>query len=150
MMIALTIFTILALALTKTLTFSKFIAEDNLYEATALTVANSLVEQIKGTTMERLIAPPVANGREQFEMLAAGVAGNFLILDEYNDLDVPIVTDEAGAETKRLNVRVRPSITRMGGGDGFWIQVDYEYAHPRSGRTRSYTIRNARSMVSSL
>ena len=141
------IFALLALALTKTLTFTKYLAEDNLYEATALTVASSLIEQIKGASLDLLIDPIQTGGKDSFEMAADGSTSKYLILDEYNKLEVPIVTDNSGSETKKLEIRVNPSITKMSKSKGYWIEIEYQFDHPRTGRTRTNTLRNARSTV---
>ena len=45
MMVSMFVLALLALALTKLLLFSKVTAEDNLYEATSLTVAISIIEE---------------------------------------------------------------------------------------------------------
>jgi type II secretory pathway pseudopilin PulG len=149
MMVSMFIFALLALALTKTLSYSKYLAEDNLYEATTLTVASSLIEQIKGASLDLLINPQKVDGKEGFEMFADGTSRDFLFYDTVNDLQVPVVTDSLGSSAKTLDLRVNPSVTRMSDGDGFWIEIEYEYDHPRTQRTRTRTLRNARSTVPS-
>lgn len=149
MLVSLSIFALLALALTKSLTYSKYLAEDNLYEATSLTTVSSIIEQIKGASIDLIIHPEQTDGKDSFEMLADGVTSRYLILDEYNNLDVPVVTDTDGNNTKTIIVRVRPSITEMTNGQGFWIEVKYEFDHLRTGRTQTNIVRNARSKVPS-
>ena len=53
---------LLALALTKLLLFSKVTAEDNLYEATSLTVAISTIEQMQGASLNLLENPLQVSG----------------------------------------------------------------------------------------
>ena len=149
MVITLFLFTILALALTKALTYTKYIAEDNLYEATALTVASSLNEQIKGASLDLIINPKRINGDDCFEMSINGETSIDLTLGTFNDLDVPVVTNEGGEQTKSMRVRIKPEIDEMINRQGYWITIEYEFDHPRSGQTRSSTVRNARSKIPS-
>ena len=51
LMVSMFVLALLALALTKLLLFSKVTAEDNLYEATSLTVAISTIEQMQGASL---------------------------------------------------------------------------------------------------
>ncbi|WP_425609298.1 type IV pilus modification PilV family protein [Thalassobacterium maritimum] len=56
-MISMFILTLFILAFTKGLSYVKYLAEDNLYEATALTVAVSIIEQMKGASLNLLENP---------------------------------------------------------------------------------------------
>lgn len=150
MIISLFVFALLALGLTKSLVFAKYLAEDNLYEATALTVASSLIEQIKGASFDSLENPKQIGGNDSFEMIGGGGQPKMLILDEFNDLQVPVVTENDGSTAKTMKIRVKPSITEMSGASGYWILIEYTYDHPRNGRTRTNFVRNARSTVPSI
>jgi len=147
--VSLFVLALLALALAKALTFAKYTAEDNLYEATALTVAVSAVEQIKGISLDALRDPPEVGGKPVFQMTVESGTTDSLFLDEPNTIEVPIVTRSDGATSKRLEMTVEPSIAPMATGSGFWIEVRYSYQHPRSGKTRDRVVRNARTVVPS-
>lgn len=145
MMIALFVFTLLAMAYTKTLTYSKYTAENNLYEATTSTVADSLIEQIKGASLDVLENPKKVDGKEAFEMLIERGKKQLLILNEFNELEIPIVTNDTGEQTKKLNLKLKPTITPMLNDEGYWIDVEYEFKSPDSKRIIKNTVRNART-----
>ncbi|MEO0511006.1 MAG: prepilin-type N-terminal cleavage/methylation domain-containing protein [Verrucomicrobiota bacterium] len=149
MVVTLFVFSLLALGLTKTLTFSKMAAEDNLYEATALTVATSVVEQIKGSSYANLEDPIQVSGKDAFEMVGGTGNASELILDEFNTLIVPLVTEADGLISKNMEIRLKPTITPMNTGIGYWIIVEYNYNHPRMNRIRTNYVRNARSNIPS-
>lgn len=145
--IALFVLTLLALALTKTLIYTGYMAEGNLYEATALTVASSIIEQVKGTSYDNLRNPPVRNGNPSLELVAGSGESSFLTLGAFNDLDVPLVSPQNGTGGKVMQLRVRPSLTAMAGGSGYWIEVEYEFDQPGTNRLQTRVLRNARSAV---
>lgn len=147
--VSLFVLSFIALALVKALTFSKYTAEDNLYEATALTVAVSAIEQMKGISLAELKDPPEVAGKPIFEMSVEAGASAELFLDEFNRIDVPIVTESDGLASKRLPLEVRPSISPMTTGQGYWLELRYRYRHPRTEALRERIIRNARSVVPS-
>ena len=149
MMIAMFIFALLAFGITKTLLFTKLTAEDNLYEATSLTVAISTIEQMKGASLILLADPPTVSGKEVFSLVVQGNTKQNIILAEENILQVPIVTESGGSTTKTMALTMIPEIEPMTTNTGYWLTVTYSYAHPRSGRVRTNTIRNARSTVPS-
>ncbi|CAA6692992.1 MULTISPECIES: hypothetical protein [unclassified Lentimonas] len=141
------LFTLFALAFTKALFLCKATAEDNLYDATALTVAISTIEQMKGASLSLLESPPTSNGKEIFEMIIEGNTTHAVSLGEENVLEVPIVTNEAASVTKALELTITPDIQEMADSQGYWLSIRYSYNHPRTGRTRTYMVHNARSTV---
>lgn len=147
LVVAMFVFTILAAGLSKSIIHTQQVAEDNLYEATALTVASSMIEQIKGVSYALLTAPIQVDGEDGINMLIGNGQTSDLILGEFNELDVPIVTNASGSTDKTMTLRVNPMITLMDNESGYWIEVEYEYDHPKTGRTRSHSLRNARSAV---
>jgi prepilin-type N-terminal cleavage/methylation domain-containing protein len=147
MLIAMVIFAVLSIGLSKSLIYSQQMAEDNLYEATSLTVASSFIEQIKAVSYARLLEPKQVGGKDVIEVVIGNGLLYDLILDEKNELEVPIVTDNSGTANKMLTLGLTPSVTRMDSGSGFWIEVYYEYEHPKTKRVRSQSLRNARSAV---
>ena len=146
--VAMFIFVLLAIALTKSMMYAQQMAEDNLYEATALTVASSFIEQAKGVSYINLSSPKQVDGKDAIEMVIGNGQTADLILDEPNELKIPIVTEPSGSTGKTMELRVTPSITEMDSGSGYWIEVEYEFEHPKTKRARIRSLRNARSAVS--
>ncbi|MFQ3225314.1 MAG: prepilin-type N-terminal cleavage/methylation domain-containing protein [Lentimonas sp.] len=149
-MVSMLIFTLLALALTKALLFSKMTAEDNLYEATALTVAISTIEQMKGASLNLLSNPVKSGGYEIFEMNIGGDSKHPITLAQENVLEVPIITNAQGLTSKSLKLTLTPDIQPMENSMGYWLSIKYSYDHPRTGRTRTQIVRNARSTIPSM
>ena len=147
MLISMFIFTLLSVGLSKTLIYTQQVAEDNLYEATALTVASSFIEQIKSVSYAKLLDPDQTAGKDSIEMVIGNNQRFDVILGEFNDLDIPIVTDKSGITNKTLRLQVNPSITEMNSNSGFWIEILYKYEHPKTKRIRNRVLRNARSAV---
>lgn len=142
-MISMFVFTLLALATTQTLIFTKYAAENSLYEATSLNLGLSIIEQMKSAPYQDLTNPPIVDGNAQFAMeIDSGNVVN-LRLGANNTLSVPIVTEAGGNQSKLLPVTVNPSITQMTEGDGLWLEVRYAYDHPRSGQTSNRVVRSA-------
>jgi len=145
--ISMFILALFVLAFTKGLTYTKYTAEDNLYEATAMTVAVSTIEQMKGASLNLLESPPKKSGKEVFTMIVEGGQRRDIILDELNVVSVPIVTEKDGAIAKRMDLEMTPSIKKMNSVAGYWLTIRYSYKHPRTGRVRTEVVRNARSTV---
>ncbi|MGZ0707463.1 type IV pilus modification PilV family protein [Coraliomargarita sp. W4R53] len=137
------------LAFTKGLTYTKYTAEDNLYEATAMTVAVSTIEQMKGASLNLLESPPKESGKEIFTMIVEGGQEHDIILDEVNVILVPIVTEKDGSIAKKMELEMTPSITPMSSVSGYWLTIRYSYKHPSTGRVRTEVVRNSRSTVPS-
>lgn len=149
LMVGMFVLAMLGLGMTKALLFSKATAEDNLYEATALTVAISTMEQMQGASLKLLKDPPTIGGAAVFEMVVAGNTEQNIFLGEANFLEVPIVTDSAGSIAKTMPLTLTPQIAPMENGMGYWLSVKYSYDHPRHQRTRTQIMRSARSTVPS-
>ncbi|MDQ8193359.1 hypothetical protein QEH59_02915 [Coraliomargarita sp. SDUM461004] len=145
--ISLFILALFVLAFTKGLTYTKYTAEDNLYETTALTVAVSTIEQMKSTRLNLLETPPTKDGKAIFTMIIEGDQQQDLFLDVPNTLQVPIVTEKSGAIAKTMDLEITPSIQAMSGASGYWLSIRYAYEHPNTGRVREAAIHNARSTV---
>jgi prepilin-type N-terminal cleavage/methylation domain-containing protein len=147
LMISMFLLSMLSLGITKLLFFSKMTAEDNLYEATALTVAISVIEQMQGVSFDLLENPPVESGQEVFEMVVEGSTVRDAYLGVENTLEVPVVTDSVGSIAKTLALTVTPRVEAMENGMGFWFSIEYSYDHPRTSRTRTQVVRSARSAI---
>lgn len=147
LMVSMFVLALLALALTKLLLFSKVTAEDNLYEATSLTVAISTIEQMQGASLNLLENPSQESGASVFEMVIGGNIKKSVFLGKANLLEVPIVTDSLGVIAKALPLTVTPRIDPMENGMGYWLSIEYAYDHPRTNRTRTQIMRSARSTV---
>lgn len=144
------VLTLLALAITKTLTFTKYTAEDSLYEATALNLGLSIIEQMKSTSYIKLANPPVSQGEPSFRMLVDSGSEEILLLGSENKLSVPIITEAGGERAKLLPTTIIPSITNMTDGTGLWLEVRYSFKHPRSGKIRERVVRNAITDIRSI
>ena len=142
--ISLLILAIAAAGLVSFLISIQYMAEDNLYESTALTVAISTLEQMKSMATENL---ENSMNSAEFE-LNTGVSGiQVLALEEANELSVPIVTN---TETpKSVAIVLTPNIESIAGDTQFWLRVQYQYNHPRNDRTRTKVIGCIRSRVNS-
>lgn len=136
-----------ALGLIKALISTQFTAEDNLYEATALTVALSTIEQMKGASLNELSAPDVVGGKQVFSLMAGNGSTTDLALNEANFVEIPIITNDEGEIKKSLSLTITPSITPTIADTGYWLEVVYSYDHPRTNRTRTQVIRNMRSTI---
>lgn len=141
------ILTLLSLSFIKGLIYAKYTAEDNLYEASALSVAVSTIEQMKGASINKLSSPPISDGKETFTLTVENSNTIDLILDESNTMSIPLVTDSDGNVQKTLDIEVTPSIKAMDSASGYWLSLKYSYKHPRTGRIRTAIVRNARSTV---
>lgn len=147
-MITMFVLAIFVMVFTKGLTYAKYTAEDNLYSSTALTVAVSTIEQMKGANLNLLSSPRRQNGKEIFTMVVEGGNDHDLILDEVNNITIPLVTDENNEVAKTLDLEITPSIEPMSTFTGYWLTIRYSYKHPQTGRVKTEIIRNARSTVS--
>jgi hypothetical protein len=148
-MIAMFVLVLFTAALFKGLLYAKYTAEDNLYAATSLTVAVSLMEQLKGASINQIASPRKVSGKEVFTMVIEGGQDWDLVLDETNTITVPLVTDSAGVVGKTFDIDILASFEDMPD-VGYWLKVEYSYEHPRTGRVRTDTIHNARSTIRSL
>lgn len=144
------VLTLLALATTQALIFSKYTAEESLYEATALNLGLSIIEQMKSASYQTLENPPQKQGGDAFTMLVENGVEEVLLLGQENQLKVPIVTEAGGNKQKLLPTTVIPTITKMSDGNGLWLEVRYSFEHPRSGVLRESVVRNAITNIRSI
>jgi type II secretory pathway pseudopilin PulG len=144
------VLTLLALATTQALIFSKYTAEESLYEATALNLGLSIIEQMKSASYQTLENPPQKKGGDSFTMLVENGVEEVLLLGEENQLKVPIVTEAGGTKRKLLPTTVIPTIREMSDGNGLWLEVRYSFEHPRSGVVRESVVRNAITNIRSI
>ena len=120
----------------------QYMAEDNLYESTALTVALSTLEQMKSMATDNLENSMNASVFN----LNTGTSGiQTLGLGQANELSIPIVTNTVNP--KSMPLVLTPSIQSIARDTGFWLRVQYQYDHPRNGRTRTKVIGCIRSRV---
>lgn len=143
-MISLLILAIAAAGLVSFLIAIQYMAEDNLYESTALTVAISTLEQMKSMTTDNLENRMNA-GNFDLDTGANGI--QTLTLDTTNQLSVPIVTNTDNP--KSIPIVLTPSIESIAGDTGFWLRIQYQYNLPRNNRTRTEVIGCIRSRVNS-
>lgn len=160
LMVGLVLMALVAFGVIKASSMSKFTAEQNLYESTAVNTAIGLIEQMKGTNYNSIANPPVdADGDEIFSLRIADGTSVSLKLGKENDLLVPIITESGGKVGKTLNVKITPSLTRSNTlvkslnntteYAGYWVTIDYSWNHPRSGKAYSGVYKNLISLVSS-
>lgn len=153
------VLTVFIVAILKTSTFTKYSAEQNLYESTALNAAIGIIEQIKGANYELLINPELDSDTDEI-FTASSSTGSALQLKlaQANTISVPIITESGGDTAKTLAVSITPTLTETSKKvknlvntqtpAGIWVEVEYAWAHPRTGRTNTGVMRNMVSLVS--
>ncbi len=145
--IAMVILTVGALATTNFLISIQYSAEDNLYASKALTFALNALEQMKATPTSDLEDLEQSADNAVFTLTVAADETVDLNLGEENkDLPVPTVTNGRGIP-QTIPITLTPSITKLADATGFWLRIEYEYAHPRNGRLRSNVLGCVRSKV---
>lgn len=148
-MVALSILVILAAGVFGAVLMVRADAENNLYESAAQNVAISFLEQLKSFDYGDLIDPPTGSGGSPSYTFIIGFGQELEIpLDTETVVEVPIVSNESGTATKILPVTVTIQVEAATTLDGFWLQTDYRWEHPTSGREYSGDIRGFRSEVS--
>ncbi len=135
---------LLSLFLIATLTNTKYMAEDNFYEATALSASLSLMEQMMGVAEMEFSASP-------FTMVSKDNLPTELTWGSPNTLEVPVISEEDGSGNvvvnKFMDLTITPRRTPASDTDGWWIDIEYSYVHPGNGKTRTHVIRNMRGPV---
>lgn len=155
---ALIILAVLFAGLIKISAFTKFNAEQNLYEVSALNAALGVIEQLKSANYELLTDPPTASGTPYFALMTSTGNDIQLNLGTSNQLEIPIITEAGGTTGKTLDVALTPTLqasTKLVQNlvnstepASMWITIDYEWQHPRTKKTHSGTLRNMVSLVS--
>ena len=141
-LISATILTVAAFGMTSALISVQYTSQDSLYGSTALTVALSTLEQMKGTSENEL---ENSINAATFTLDTSGDGEITLNLGQDNQLQIPIVTNNAVDQTMPLTLV--PNIRALDNGNGFLLEVGYEYTHPRDGRIRTEMIRSIRSLI---
>lgn len=145
--------------LIKLSTFTKFNAEQNLYEVSALNAALGVMEQMKSANYSKLTEPESdSSGNPSFVITTAAGDSIFLALGTSNTLDVPVITEAGGSARKTLDVELTPtlqassrlvrSLVDTTEPAGMWITIEYTWQHPRTQKTHQGTLRNMVSLVS--
>lgn len=156
---ALIILAVLFAGLIKISAFTKFNAEQNLYEVSALNAALGVIEQLKSANYELLTDPPTgASGTPYFALITSTGTNIELNLGTSNQLEIPIITEAGGTTGKTLDVALTPTLqasttlvenlVNSTEAAGMWITIYYEWQHPRTKKTHSGTLRNMVSLVS--
>jgi len=156
---ALVVLALLFAGLFKTSAFTKFNAEQNLYEVSALNAALGVIEQFKSANYSLLTDPPSNGfGNPYFALTTTGSGTINLELGASNTLEVPVITESGGSTRKLLNVELTPTLQASSRlvrnlvnttePAGMWITVDYSWQHPRTRKTHTGSLRNMVSLVS--
>ena len=149
-MLSMLIFTIVALGLSRFMIHSKFMAENNLYEATALNVALSTIEQLQSepyNTIEALMAG--ANPADYTLDLINGESaiikvndGDIPAPETSSELSVPVTDSTTGETLKDIEVKLTATLTADSSIEAYWITVAYSYTHPRDDRVLGGMVRS--------
>jgi prepilin-type N-terminal cleavage/methylation domain-containing protein len=158
--VSLGVFSVLAVSIIAVVLQLRRIAENNVYENTALTMAQGYIEQIRSLPYNELLS--AANSDTiQLRLLSAnggGIlltdgAGNELNNNEWTRETVFLDRDASGRETQPMDFRFRVSLTDLQPlltlrSNGIEVTLTYEVALP-DGRKRSLrrTLRTVRSVV---
>ena len=122
----------------------QYMAEDNLYESTALTMALSTLEQMKNAAPDTL---DNSIGTSTFDLTVGTNETEELNLGVENTFSIPLVTNSESP--KSMSLRVTPSIQSIAGDIGFQLSVEYQYNLPRNNRTHTKTFMCIRSRIPS-
>ena len=144
-MVSLVILTILATAISKSLIYAQYSAEDNLHESIALNMALSTLEQLKAENYNRLLEIQT-NGN--FDFIYGNGNSINLTLNTDNVVPVPVGANDSGVQ-KNLELTLKPSITDMATNSRL-IQIDYSYMDPRDRTVNSRVIRSVRGKIEKL
>ncbi len=149
MLIALTLFGIMASAFMASSAFARRTAESAVYESTALTVATGYIEQIKTIEYETLAACILDPTAPIPTMINQGTADP-LYLGVYTTKTIPLRIDSANATLQSMTLLVRPEMTNTYSSTGrrlITIAIHYRWYEPGTGLQRDASIRSARSYV---
>ncbi len=174
-MVSMGIFTLISLGVLAVVMQMRRIAENNVYENTALTIAQGYVEQVRSLAYAELLAaanytgtpplPPAPDtGVGSLRLFSANGGGDTLLTnesgrplrrDQWASERVFLDRNAAGQDTQPLDFRFRVMLTNLNSPtihpvapQGIEITIDYQVTLP-DGRNRTLTrsIRNVRSVV---
>lgn len=148
-MVALAIFSMLAMAYTATSLYARRSAETNVMESTALTVAAGYLEQIKSLEYESLIVS-VKDPSEPLRTMVNQGKDDPIYLGKFTSKTVVMNEDEYGTPIQTMDVAVRPDITDLSGSTGeriINIIITYRWAQVDTGQTQERMLRTSRSYV---
>ena len=171
-MVSMSVFTIVSLGILAVVLQIRRMAENNVYENTALTMAQGYLEQVRSLPYGQLLAaanfvgtPPTPDlGVGRLNLLSANGGGATYLLNESNQLlrstqwtneRVFLDRDAAGRDLQPMDFRFRVSLVNIDNPalvairpQGIEITLDYQFTFP-DGRQRVVTrsIRNVRSVV---
>ena len=139
--------------------FTKFNAEQNLYEVTALNAALGIIEQMKSANYDLLTDPPkTVTGDPYFTLTTTTDETINLTLGSSNILAVPVITEAGGSTRKLLDIELTPilqssanrvqNLVNTTEPSGVWITINYSWEHPRTQKTHTGSLRNMVSLVS--
>ncbi|WP_309385961.1 PulJ/GspJ family protein [Cerasicoccus frondis] len=141
-MVAMTIFVILAGGIIAGVFTVRADAENNLYESAALNVAISFLEQIKSVDSETLKNPPVNGEGKGYHRFLIGFGQSMdLPLEEDTEINVPIISTAEGNIKKELPVTINLSVEEATDFEGFWFEVTYSWEHPTTDRIYTGEVR---------
>jgi len=171
-MVSMGVFTIVSMGILAVVLQIRRMAENNVYENTALTMAQGYLEQVRSLPYGQLLAaanfvgtPPTPDlGVGRLNLLSANGGGATFLLNESNQLlrstqwtneRVFLDRDAAGRNLQPMDFRFRVSLLNIDNPalvairpQGIEIILDYQFTFP-DGRQRVVTrsIRNVRSVV---
>lgn len=148
LLVALTVFAILASGLVSSVLQSRRLAESAVFESTALTAALGYLEQMKSLRYEDLEAAAGTTGASIATRIDQGLPDP-LLNNMDNAKQILIDVDEEGLPRRWLDLWVRPVIRdlRPDGLRALELEVTYRWNSPDRRRLHQHTVRYVRSWV---
>ncbi|MGE9295646.1 MAG: type IV pilus modification PilV family protein [Puniceicoccales bacterium] len=147
-LMAMTIFTILAAGIISAVFMVRADAENNLYEATAQNVGLSFLEQTKSITFDDLETPKLNGDGSPYITYLTGFKKYLDVpLGEDVTVEVPVISDTEGKAKKSIDVTIRVEVDEATTVTGYWIAVDYSWEHPTTKKVYAGEVRSFKSRV---
>ncbi|WP_309399902.1 PulJ/GspJ family protein [Cerasicoccus maritimus] len=141
-MVAMTIFVVLAGGIIAGVFTVRADSENNLYESASLNVAISFLEQLKSTGASTLADPPTNTSGKAYHTFMIGFGESIdIVRGQDTEITVPIISSADGEAKKELPVTVNITIEDATDFDGYWFQVDYSWEHPTSHKVYTGDVR---------
>jgi len=144
-MMAMTIFVVLAGGIIAGVFTVRADAENNLYEMSSMNVALSFLEQTKGLPFDQLEG--IMEDGSEIRYLTGFIEFKDMELGEEEELEVPIISDVDGNVKKALDVTVEINVTEADDFNGYWLTVDYRWEHPTNNKLFEGQVRSFKSNI---
>jgi prepilin-type N-terminal cleavage/methylation domain-containing protein len=153
-MLALTLFSMLAMAIIAGVLQVRRMAENAVYQNAAITAATGYLEQMKGMEYQTLVdsIEDVSLAGLIPTRIDQGVA-DYLYNNQRDYRKILIDTDEAGNVESTMDMYFTPRLTNLFATNGLrtvQIELEFEWLDPHTRSLQSRVLKNVRSNVSSL